>query len=153
MKKRAKIGFAVTGAIVLLLLAVYGVVLIIDSQSNLPRNSIEVYETNWEIKLPDGLQEQYRAQSPTSFHGDGERYTIYQVTDITESFFDDFSNETDAKAETEITDILSSLEVPTEKWPDLRGAITWKKLEKHFNQLYLVCDTSKSELYLIERLQ
>ena len=35
-------------------------------------------EINWDIDLPKGIREEYNVHTPTSFHGDGERYTVFQ---------------------------------------------------------------------------
>lgn len=35
-------------------------------------------QKNWEIKLPDGETECYHADTGDSFHGEGEKYTVFQ---------------------------------------------------------------------------
>ena len=47
-------------------------------------------QKNWEMKLPDGGTEDYHADTGASFHGDGEKYTVFQYrsTEDVSTFLD-----------------------------------------------------------------
>lgn len=40
----------------------------------------EIININWSIKLPNSYKEIYSIDSGASFHGDGERYHIFEYT-------------------------------------------------------------------------
>lgn len=48
--------------------------------SGTDRSYASAIEANWSIKLPDGCKEIYSKQSEADFHGDGERYHVFDCS-------------------------------------------------------------------------
>lgn len=116
MSKKRKAGIIVFSGIVAVVLLAVGIWAIKEYQS-LPHDSLGVYEEHWEIEMPKGLIEAYRKKDPSSFHGDGRSYTIYEVSDLQDPFFNDFSDVKDQKIENDAMELLSQLEAPLDRRP------------------------------------
>lgn len=71
MKKRG------TVIILFLLILILGIV-IHESKDILFTNCIDIIYANWEVKLPSPTKELFCENGPSSFHGDGERYHVFE---------------------------------------------------------------------------
>lgn len=110
-------------------------------------------EINWDIDLPKGIREEYNVHTPTSFHGDGERYTVFQWDGGDKTFLSHLTEQKSVQAEQDITDILSYLEVDEAYLPDYTHAYRWNSRTAEDNStLYLFYDTDLQRLCVIQRL-
>lgn len=109
----------------------------------------EVYEINWGIDLPDEMELVNNFHTPSSFHGDGYRYTVFSLekksVPIGECYRGGMRKEFAER-------ILEELEVPIEYWPDFKKEFVWKKMTKYSDTLFLLCDEAEGLLYLFEEL-
>lgn len=92
--------------------------------------SKKIYEEIWNIVLPSDFEEIYTISSPTSFHGDGERYTIYYAKDIDKNYIRNFQNIKNPDIEYFVKSIVDKLEVENKNKPDFSQAYLWVKYEK-----------------------
>lgn len=112
----------------------------------------EIIDMNWSIKLPDSYKEIYAIDSGASFHGDGERYHVFQYTnenDINQAV--NWESNKDKYIETEVNKVLSELNVPEENMPDFQ--ISYKyytQLKDDSSKIYLLYVNNTKKLYVIE---
>lgn len=151
MSKKMKAGILVFAGIVAIILLSGGIWAIKEYQS-LPCDSAGIYEANWDVELPTNFTEIYRQKDPRSFHGDGRSYTIYEVSDLQDTFFNDFSNVKNIEIENEAIELFSQLKVPVNRQPDLKANYKWKAFRKYNNFLCLILDPEDSKIYFIEEL-
>ncbi|WP_238900410.1 hypothetical protein [Clostridium sp. YIM B02500] len=112
----------------------------------------EGIDRNWSIKLPNSYKEIYSKESEASFHGDGERYHVFEYTneeDINQSV--DWENNKDKSVETEINKVLSTLNVPKENMPNFQSNYKYyTSKDKDSSKIYLIFFTDTKKLYVIE---
>lgn len=113
---------------------------------------IKIIDMNWSIKLPDLCKETYYIDSGASFHGDGERYTIFQYArenEINQSV--NWENNKNKSIETKIDKILSTLNIPKENIPDFKSNYKYYATQKDdSSKIYLIFITNTKKLYVIE---
>lgn len=123
-------------------------------KEKLTRSYHEIIYLNWQISIPKQYEETYSIDSGPSFHGDGERYHIFQykTEDGISAFvsWDDYKNR---EFEKEVKDILYSLEVPKDKKPNFQKHYYYYTRNKHGNSdIYLMFFRDTKELYIIENI-
>lgn len=118
-------------------------------------------QKNWEIKLPDGETEYYHADTGSSFHGDGEKYTVFQyenTEDVStlvnwtedEGTVTRYENSYSEFAE----NCLNTIDVPKEERPDYEECVYWYRERKtDFSELLLAYDEGKEQLYVLESVR
>lgn len=133
-----------------IVLAVLVIAVFLYVQINKPYT--DIIDVNWHIKLPDSYKEIYSIESETSFHGDGERYHIFQYTkesDINQSV--NWKNNKDEYIQIEIDKVLSSLNVPKENIPNFQNNYKYYTIGKDDNsKIYLIFTTESKKLYVVE---
>jgi hypothetical protein len=112
----------------------------------------KIIHKNWSIKLPDSYKKIYSIDSGASFHGDGERYHIFQYTnenDIKQSL--NWESNKDKSIEAEVDKVLSKLNVPKEHMPEFQNNYKYYTLSKQdSSKIYLVFISDTEKLYVIE---
>ncbi|MFW2488576.1 hypothetical protein ACN077_08350 [Clostridium chromiireducens] len=112
----------------------------------------KIIDINWSISLPTSYKEIYSIDSGASFHGDGERYHIFQYakeSDINQSV--NWKNNKDEYIETEIDKVLSSLNVRKENMPNFQSNYKYYTIGKDDNsKIYLIFTTDSKKLYVVE---
>lgn len=107
---------------------------------------------NWKISVPKEYKEIYSIDSGPSFHGDGERYHIFQYkTEEGISAFISWDDYKNRELEKKVKDILYSLEVPKDRKPNFQKHYyyyTTKKIDN--SNIYLLFFRDTKELYIIE---
>ncbi len=151
MKRKTKHRLLLAAILLLCLLLAGLAAWAVSEYRSAPRTSQEIYASNWGLSIPSGCEELYQKKDPVSFHGDGRQYTVYSVPDLQSDFFSGFSSEQNSELEAAVQSLLTGLEVPEDKWPDV-SQCQWKALQKYYNRLYLLLDEERAELYLVERL-
>jgi hypothetical protein len=120
----------------------------------------EVIKANWSISLPKPYKEVYSTNSGESFHGDGERYSIFEYKnkeDIDLSLnWDNNENEAVNSAiiktiESEIIEVINGLSIPMENMPDFKSKYKYYTTQKNdFSKIYLIFVPDTKKLYVIE---
>lgn len=118
-------------------------------------------QKNWEMKLPDGGTEDYHADTGASFHGDGEKYTVFQYRSTEDvSAFLDWKKDEDTATRYEDSyaefaeKCLDTIDVPSEERPDYKECVYWyRERETDFSELLLAYDDGKEQLYVIESVR
>ncbi|WP_160687736.1 hypothetical protein [Clostridium sp. C2-6-12] len=140
--------FKIIGVFLLVVIILISVFLYV--QINKPYT--EIIDINWSIKLPDTYKEIYSMESEASFHGDGERYHIFQYakeSDINESV--NWENNKNKSIETQIDKVLSMFNVPQENMPNFQNNYKYYTIGKDDNsKIYLILTTDTKKLYVIE---
>ncbi len=113
--------------------------------------------TNWEISLPSGCSLTYKAQSASGFHGDGQRYHVYSVTDsealeLLFSWEDEESATIYAASYTEaISNWLTNLSVKDGQYPNFSDCAYYYASQADNSELILVWDRGNNTLYVAEQ--
>lgn len=114
----------------------------------------EIIYLNWQINLPTEYEEIYSLDSGPSFHGDGERYHIFQYKKEDRiGVFLFWENRKNREIEKEVKEILWSLKVPKDKKPNFQKPYYYYiKRKIDFSNIYLIFFMDTKKLYIIERL-
>lgn len=117
------------------------------------RYSESIY-LNWSIDLPDSYREVYSADSGPSFHGDGERYHIFEYRngdEINQAL--KWSKGKNALLEEEVNEILDKLNIPEEYMPDYDEEYKFSiKAKTDSSIIYLIYTPDTGRLYIIENI-
>lgn len=139
----------------LLLMISFSTVLVVASVfKTLNKPYTEIIYMNWSIKLPSTYKEVYSKDSGPSFHGDGERYHIFDYKnsdDIELSLkWNDGNN---VSIESAINHVLNSLTIPNEYMPDFKSKYKYYlKKKEDSSVIYLVFVPDAKRLYVIENI-
>lgn len=133
---------------------IIGIVIVILYFQAINNSYSNVIYANWGIKLPKAYSEIYSAYSGASFHGDGQRYHIFQYKDkwkIDSSLV--WKYEKNLDIEYEIIKILNSLNVSDSNMPDFKKQYKYYvKTKDDCSIIYLVFFNDTGKLYIIEDL-
>ena len=114
----------------------------------------EILKANWDIKLPKGYEEVYEKVSGPSFLGDGERYHIFRYKHAERAnHYIDWEKGNSVVVETEVGEVLNSLDIPEEMMPDLTEEYKYyMKRDSDSSKLYLILNEAKQEIYIVENI-
>lgn len=128
------------------------IIVSVFSYVQINKSYTKIIDTNWSIKLPNLYRKIYYIDSGSSFHGDGQRYTILKYTkedDINKSV--NWKNIKDKSIETEINKVLSTLNIPKENMPNFQSNYKYYTAVKHdSSKIYLLFFNDIEKLYVIE---
>lgn len=130
-----------------------GVVTYMIISGALSNSYLRTIRINWGIDLPKNCTEVFRADSGASFHGDGERYHVFQYkkeTDLGFTLTDSRIPENEAE---EIRTIVEPLGIPSAYAPDFGQPFSVLKMrgrDDGRNVLFLLFDGKTDKLYVIE---
>lgn len=142
------------------LISVIAVVIVVFLAAGLPiiqraagRNSyLKVIRNNWGLSLPAGCLEVYEVDSGPSFHGDGERYHVFEYREGKEVPAWRNAGELQEADRELITEILDGLDGKKEWYPDFGSVTDVKKDKKQDGSwVYFLFDGEAGRLYVIER--
>lgn len=112
----------------------------------------EIININWSIKLPNSYKEIYSVDSGKSFHGDGERYHVFQYKrkdDIDLSL--DWEDNRNSEIEAEVKRVLNNLNVSNDNMPDFQSNYKYYITGKNdSSRIYLIFVPDTKILYIIE---
>jgi hypothetical protein len=126
------------------------------------------YELTWRINIPSGFKEKKHYTSEHGFHGDGIRFTIFNVIDMNPSLImnsagnvlniETFAGSSPADknddVEKLVKSIISRLQVDEENAPRFDESYSWKLLIKDGNSRLVMLYFPKSNLaYFAEELR
>lgn len=118
-------------------------------------NYTNIVDTNWDIQLPKNLIEFYKADSGPSFHGDGERYHVFEFEnsdDFTSSI--QWCHNKNLVFECNIEEILEELNIPKEFYPDFQCDYEYyfKTDLEDSSEIYIVFIPDLNKVYVIEHI-
>ncbi|MCX4269425.1 MAG: hypothetical protein OSJ62_12320 [Lachnospiraceae bacterium] len=143
-------------SLIIYLVIILGILYSIFTVIRLFPSTQEMYEGIWNIKLPDNLEVVYDIHTPTSFHGDGERYTVFKVQ---EDFImrENRKGQNDYKKREEqekfALGILELLDVSPEERPNFNNYYVWKVHTKESDKLLMMYFADNHCFYLFQHLQ
>lgn len=116
--------------------------------------NLRVIENNWEIDLPEGLEEEYYQHSEIGFQGDGKYYHVFSSkgSESIDEFVRDFETEKNPDMENTVTAILDELAVPKNKRINFHEDYLWMvKFDSvdPRDTLYLIYQPQASKWYVI----
>lgn len=143
-----KVGFFILTLLAIIIVIFIFLVLHIDWS----HTYADIFEANWDIRLPAGISEVYSEKGDIDFQGHGARYAAYKTSRSLDgsSLLKEASWEKNVETEKRITDILEKIGADKDNYPDFSKNYTWKLLTKNNRKLYIVYDTSAYLLYLIQ---
>jgi len=115
-----------------------------------------VIQINWKLSLPTNYIEIYEKDSGPSPHGDGTRYHIFQYeeTATMNNLFSwshgGFETNYADSCKDAVTELLESLEVPQEYYPDFQKGRYWYKNKEDSSELILCWNAQTGVLYVVE---
>lgn len=114
-----------------------------------------IIKSNWNIELPSEYKEVYFCDTGSSFLGDGERYHIFQYeenSNIGSSL--NWKADKNIMIESTVFGILSSLNVPSEYFPDFEQEYKYYlRNEEDLSKLYIILSKDKDMVYIVENFQ
>ncbi len=117
----------------------------------------DIIHINWSIDISDiskDYEEIYSTDSGASFHGDGERYHIFQCTNSDEilQWLNWTSNKND-EMEAEVAEILEPLHIPKEYLPDFQENYQYFATTKEdHSRIYFIFVPDTKKLYVVEMI-
>ncbi len=120
-----------------------------------PHDSAGLYEKHWNIQFSADWKEAYHADSGPSFHGDGERYSIYENvsgSSISDSGIPFIKGRNDTIKEA-FQSLADTLGVEEEKQPDFTEPCIWARLSgEGGDYLVMLFVPEENKLFVAERL-
>ncbi|MDP4153808.1 MAG: hypothetical protein Q8865_10310 [Bacillota bacterium] len=110
-----------------------------------------IYEQYWKINVPRAAKEKYNINTPTSFHGDGYRFTSFELKSADSPLLSGASNDKSSSMQNEVTSILDSLNAEKKQYPNFNHTYLWKSMSQHENKLYIIYDKDLSMLYFAQQ--
>lgn len=114
-------------------------------------STAKTFELNWGIILPNDFNEEYYIDTGDSFHGDGQRYSVFKGN----NFLTSLKTEKNEELENEISNLYVSLNVPKENQIDFSHQYSWTKiLQKNDDRNYIYCifDKEINKFYFYENI-
>lgn len=128
-------------------------IVMILSTAIIVREESRYYHTvnmNWKINLPREYEEIYYTDSGPSFHGDGERYSVFKYETLNE-----INNVVEWREKNNIEpfvmSILGRLEVPKEYYPDFNDDFRYYyEMKEDRSEIYIILNSRLKKVYIVE---
>lgn len=142
----------VAAIVIVLFIIIFGLPIIRYVRWNSAYSNI--IKNNWGIELSKQYKEIYSLDSGPSFHGDGERYHIFQYDDNKHvSPFLVWQGENDLYIEEKVKNIIINLNVPEKYTPDFsRKYNYYYKTDTDSSKIYILFFHESNRLYIIEQI-
>ena len=111
----------------------------------------KTFEQNWGIILPNDFKEEYYVDTGASFHGDGERYSVFKGN----NFMTSLKKEKNQELESVISKLYISLKVSKENQIIFSHQYSWTKIiskDDDRNYIYCIFDEEANKFYFYEFL-
>ena len=111
----------------------------------------KTFELNWGIILPNDFKEEYYVDTGASFHGDGERYSVFKGN----NFMTSLKKEKNQELESVISKLYISLKVSKENQINFSHQYSWTKIiskDDDRNYIYCIFDEEVNKFYFYEFL-
>ncbi len=110
-----------------------------------------IYETTWDISLPDHMKLLYDKHTPPAFHGEGIRHTIYWVEQENVNMrFIVGGNPEEVKSF--CMTICDDLETEEAHLPDFEERYAWIKYEKDSDMLIIVYFLDSQQMHFFQKI-
>lgn len=110
-----------------------------------------IYELNWKLEFPDDTRVAYNMTSGADPHGEGIKYTIFDVDkDKIADFIDGWETESSKNFENGLKTDLEMIDVPAEKYPNFDHKYDWISLEQYSDKLFMMYDHQENQLYVLD---
>lgn len=139
-----------TAVIVTPIIVVIMILLGVYATGNLYLSDAKIYKDLWDVDIPGKATQLYNAKSPQDFHGDGYRYTVYQLSGEESELLQGCVSDRNEAAEETVDSILNELDVEKKNRPDFQQDYSWKHMENYGNQLTIIYIGAESKLYVIQ---
>lgn len=137
--------------VIVLLILILGIPIIYYVRWNSVYSNI--IKINWGIELSKQYKEIYSLDSGPSFHGDGERYHIFQYDDnkyVRPLLL--WRDEKDLYLEENVKNIVANLNIPEKYTPDFsRKYNYYYKTDTDSSKIYIIFFHDLNRLYIIEQ--
>lgn len=154
---------------ILFIIIVIGIILIPMLLYYFDKNEFSqknIYETNWDIRIPSELKTLYHKQDQHDFQGKGIRYTVFatnephslplvtfiNTTKEIQSFDGNSNTERDYEIEALIQTIVTDLKISESNLPKFDVNYIWQKLVKPGGKLIILYFPYTDRIYFIEDL-
>lgn len=111
-----------------------------------------VFAENAKIALPKDMEEIYGKNGPTDAQGHGDRYAVYKMKNMQDTFLSDFSTAEDSEMETAVETILSGIGADRSLYPDFSGSYRLKTIRDGTRRFYMIFDDETYLLYLVQNI-
>jgi len=136
----------------IIILLVIVLIITVLFYGNINKPYIEIINLNWSIELPNSYKEIYSIDSGASFHGDGERYHIFEYDNkIDVEIPLNLESNKNIAIESAIEKVLNNLNVAQVNRPNFECEYKYysKKMDDS-SKIYLIFETNTKRLYVIE---
>lgn len=101
--------------------------------------------------MPREYEEIYHTDSGASFHGDGQRYSIFEYKSLDEiNSLLEWKHKND-NIKPFIMSILRKLEVPKEYYPDFNDDFSYYyEVQEDKSEIYIILNSSLKKVYIVE---
>ena len=109
----------------------------------------KTFELNWQLILPSNFKEEYYIDSEASFHGDGQRYSIFSGN----SFLTDFKDTKDEIMEEELNKFYEDFAVPEDRKINFDSEYQIIKINRSIDErdyLYIIYEKNTGKFYFFE---
>lgn len=136
--------------IVILLVIVLIITVVFYGNINKPYT--EIINSNWSIELPNSYKEIYSIDSGASFHGDGERYHIFEYKNKKDiDILLNWENNKNIAIESAIEKVLNNLNVAQVNRPNFKDEYKYYfKAGDDSSKVYFIFVPNTKMLYVIE---
>lgn len=135
----------------IVIIALVGVVFDFYTYMSEYMNVAKTFELNWGIVLPSDFKEEYAVNTGVSFHGDGERYSVYSGM----SFLTSLEDSKNELLEEEVNNLYNALNISEEYRINFAHQYSWKKIyqkDDERNYLYCIFDEETKRFYFYENI-
>lgn len=119
---------------------------------NINKPYTEIINLNWSIELPNSYKEIYSIDIGASFHGDGERYHIFEYNNKKDINIPlNWENNKNIAIESAIEKVLNDLNVAQVNSPNFKDEYKYySKTADDSSKIYLIFVPNTKRLYVIE---
>lgn len=110
----------------------------------------KIYETNWNLSLPDGMIESYGVATEDNAMGDGLRYTVYVLNEKAASYFENLTDNQAGMPEEEIRKLLHMVHAAPQTYPNFTYDLCFKSLsQQDGSRLFILYDPKAYKAYFL----
>ena len=138
-------------SVFMILSIIFALVVVVQNISF--NNEIKMYENFWGIMLPSKYECIYKWNNQDSFHGEGIRYSKYQILENNSSIFTDYSCTKNNKLESSIISLMASYDISEKQKIDFNSSYCWKYLKQEQDSLLIIYSLNTKNLFLIQNTE
>ncbi len=113
-------------------------------------NEIQMYKSFWNIKLPSKTKCVYKWDNQDSFHGEGIRYSRYQLLENDTSLLTDYDYTQNNELEKSVINLMNDCGIPDKQKIDFNSTYCWKYIQREQDSLLIIYSLNIKSLFLIQ---